>query len=138
MPHGTWQTTDGGDGAKSVTAIIGLGMAAALVYEAAKGAARTLGEIAVISVTAAVALIAGVGVTLLAVRLRGHRRARPEPPAVQLWHANPQAVPASPRQALPAPVVNVNIDAGLLAGLVNAARQQQAGRAIPAREEVES
>jgi hypothetical protein len=132
---GTWETTDGGDAAKAVTSVIGLGMVAALVYEAAKGAARTLGEIIVIVPVALTGLAVGVGATVLVMRLRRRRSARPAAPAVQLWHANPQAVPARPHNALPAPVVNVNIDAGLLAGLVSAAQQQMAR--MPARDEVE-
>ena len=137
MTRGTWQTTGDGDAAKAVTAVIGLGMVAALVYEAAKGAARTLGEITVIGVTAAVALVVGVGATMLVMRLRRRRSARPATPAMQLWHANPQAIPVQPRREIPAPVVNVNIDAGLLAGLMNAAQQAAPVIVAPAREEIQ-
>ena len=133
---GTWETTGGGDAAKAVTAVVGLGMVAALAYQAAKGAARTLGEIIVIGVTATVALVAGVGMTVLVMRLRRRRSARPATPAAQLWHANPQAVPVRPRRELP--VVNVNIDAGLLAGLMNAAQQPAVPVIVaPAREEIQ-
>jgi hypothetical protein len=134
---GTWETTGDGDAAKAVTAVVGLGMVAALVYEAAKGAARTLGEVTVIAATAAVALVVGVGATMLVMRLRRRRDARPAAPAVQLWHANPRAVPVRPRRELPAPVVNVNIDAGLLAGLMNGAQQPAPVIVTPAREEIQ-
>ena len=93
---GTWETTSGGDGAKMVTALVGLAAAAVIVHEALKSAARTLGDLLVIIPVAVVALVAGVGVTVLVVRLRGRRRARPAP-AVQLWQPNPLAAPSKPQ-----------------------------------------
>ena len=66
------------------------------------------------------------------VRLQGRRRARAvacdaKVTQPQLWHARPDAAPLPSRAAraiAATPVVNVNIDAGLLAGLIEAARQQ--------------
>ena len=137
LPHGTWTTTGSGDGSKAVAGVAVAAVIAALAYEAAKGAARMLGEILVIGGTAAVALAAGIGVTLLAVRLQGRRRARdavrPAVP-VQLWRANQSAVPVQSRRAIEAPaapVVNVNIDAGLLAALIEAARRQPVPVIVP-------
>jgi hypothetical protein len=139
---GTWQTTGGGgDAAGPVTAVVGLTLAGALAYEALQGAARALGEIAVVAVVAVVALTAGAGVTLLVMWLRGRRRAAIQPARQpRYWRVNPQAVPAQPVRALPpsAPVINVTIDPALLAGLMNAAHQQAAPVIItPAREEVQ-
>ena len=136
---GTWQTTSDGDAAKAVTAVVGIAMVAALAYGAMKGAARALGEVAVLGIVAAIALVVGVGVTLLAVRLRRRHRVRAASrPARQLWHANPQAVPAQPRSALPAQVININLDGALLAGLMNAAKQHAAPVIVtPTREEIE-
>jgi hypothetical protein len=80
-------------------------------------------------------------VTLLAVRLQGRRRAREtaSPPApVQLWRTNQAALPVQPPRVIEppaAPVVNVNIDAGLLAALMEAARLQAAPAVIPSRAE---
>lgn len=138
---GTWQSTGDSDTAKAVTAVVGIALVGALGYRAAKGAARAVGEIAVIGVVAVVALVAGAGVTLLVIRLRGRRKVRAAAqPAPQLWRAVPVAVPAQPRRALApqAPVININLDPALLAGLMNAAQQQAAPVIVtPAQEEIE-
>lgn len=141
MPHGTWTTTGGDGGGKALAAVAGIAVAGFLVAEAAKGAARMLGEAVIIGGTALVALAVGVGVTLLAVRLQGRRRARAviyDAKVVQpeLWRPNPSAIP--PREALgvgPAPQVVVNIDAGLLAALMNAAQRQPVPVIIPSETE---
>jgi hypothetical protein len=122
MTRGTWQTTDDSGGA---AAAIGAGVIVGiLAYGALKSAARTAGELLVIVPVAAGGLVLGAVLALLAVRARGRRRAAPPAP-VQLWHANPQAIPPQPRREIAAPQVVVNIDAGLLAGLM-AAQQQPA------------
>jgi hypothetical protein len=95
MTRGTWQTTgDGGDAAKAVTAVVGVALAGALAYGALKGAAHALGEVAVIGTVAAVALVAGAGVTLLAVRMRRRRGVQvAAQPVRQLWHVRADALP---------------------------------------------
>ncbi len=122
--QGSGQTV-GGDG----KALIAVGAAAGVclaAWEVAKSAARTAGDLLVVIPVALGGIAVGVAVTLLAVRLQGRRRARTSAQPAQLWRANPQAIPVQSRRELPAPVVNVNIDAGLLAGLMEAARQQPA------------
>ena len=142
MPlHGTWTATGGGGGGGALAGVGAVVVIGALAYEVAKGAARMLGEAVIIGGTALVALAVGVGVTLLAVRLRGRRRADAviydvKVTQPQLWQPNPHVVPARPQQALPAPApVVINIDAGLLAGLLREAQRQHAPVIIPSETE---
>jgi hypothetical protein len=130
MSSGTWTTTNGGAkvtvSASGVGALIAVGYALThphQVSEAASGAvtilAITFGSLIVLAATAVV------------LKLRRHSRtaepAGSRQPA-SLLRQNPNAIPVREALAIAPPVqpiVNVNIDAGLLAGLMEAARQQQ-------------
>ena len=139
MPHGTWQTTGGGDGAVKVIAVTaGIGALAYLGSRAASGAARMAGEYIVVGAAVLFGMAAGVVVAVAVVRVRGHRRAAPagRPEPAVMWRPNPRALPPREARAIaPAPVVNVNIDAGLLAGLMEAARRQPAPVIVQAETE---
>lgn len=146
--HGTFQfQTDGGGGKLAVAAVAGIGVY--LAYETLGGAAQAFGNVAAIVITSAVSLAAGAVIGYAAVRLRRRRRVRRvavyDAKAVQpagLWRqaAAPSYIPVSAQMgqrrgpgAIAPPVVNVHIDASLLAGLVDAARRQPE----PVRAEVE-
>jgi hypothetical protein len=126
--QGTGETVGDG-GIKKIGAaalVVGAGVVA---YKALGSAASTLGELVVIVPLTLGSLAVGAVVTYVV--LRAHRRRQPaavgRPAAAVLWQANPQASPLLSREAraiAPAPVVNVNIDAGLLAGLLRASQQQ--------------
>lgn len=131
--HGTWKTTGGGSsgGAAAVAVLL---VFIVLGSGAAAHAVRLAGDLLVIGLVTIVAVAVGVGVTIAVVRLQGHRRAgvmvydaKTVRPGIR-WQANPNALPLPEPRAIPAPVqpvVNVHIDAGLLAGLMEAARRQQ-------------
>lgn len=132
--QGSGHTAGGGAPAAAIGAGVIVGI---LAYGALKSAARMAGDLLVIVPVALGGVILGVVVTVvtvLAVRARGRRRAAP-PAQPQLWHANPQAVPVQPRREIAAPQVVVNIDAGLLAGLMAAAQQQAAPVIVHAERE---
>jgi len=75
MPEGTWQTTSGGGVAAVVIGVVAV--AGALAYVALRSMAVMLGDAAAIAVTAVIAVSLGAGVTLLAVRVRQRRKAKP-------------------------------------------------------------
>jgi hypothetical protein len=132
--QGSGHTTGGGGAAAGVVVAV---IAVAAFAEAGKGAARMAGEFAVVGVAAGLGLAAGALAVFAVMRLRGRRMTAPRQ-QVQLWHANPQAIPAPPRRAVEAPaqpVVNVNIDAGLLAGLLREAQRQQPPAIVQAETE---
>jgi hypothetical protein len=129
MSSGTWTTTGGGAkvtiSASGVGALIAVGYALThphQVSEAVSGVATILA----ITVGALAAIVAAVVV----LKLRRHSRttdpAESRRPA-SLLRQNPNAIPVREALAIAAPaqpVVNVNIDAGLLAGLMNAMQPQ--------------
>ena len=119
-------------------AAAGIGVAViamAAVAQAVKGAARTLGSAVVIAAALTAGIIIGAVAVIVVVRLQGRRGGAPPAP-VQLFHPNPQASPLPRREAraIAPPQVVVNIDAGLLAGLLREA-QQPTVRVIPASAE---
>ena len=130
--EGTFQgrTTGGGSGVKITTGGAAVLVGAAVVLTHRHEAAQAAGVAVAVIVVMLSAVLAAAVVTVLVLRVQGRRRnqgsdRRPSP---LLCHVSPQPVPAreAPRAvAAPVqPVVNINIDAGLLAGLMNAMQQQ--------------
>jgi hypothetical protein len=130
MSSGTWTTTNGGAkvtvSASGVGALIAVGYALTHPHQASE-AVSGVATILAITVGSLVAIVAAV----VALKLRRHSRtaepAGSRQPA-SLLRQNPNAIPVREALAIAPPVqpiVNVNIDAGLLAGLMEAARQQQ-------------
>lgn len=114
-------------------------VAGATVAAIAKDAAHTASELAVIAPAVGGTVLVGAIAAVVFVRSR-RPRGQDGQPAIT-WQANPYASPLPARQApaiAPAPQVVVNIDAGLLAGLMNAMQQQaEPVRAIPVQAEKE-
>jgi len=138
--EGTFQGhTAGGIRITAGGALLLIGAALVLTHrhQAAQDAGIAAGVIAVLLS----AVLSAAVVTVLVLRVQGRRRnqgsdRRPSP---LLCQVSPQSVPAreAPRAiAAPVqPIVNVNIDAGLLAGLMEAARQAPA-RVQPEQQEL--
>jgi hypothetical protein len=129
MSDGTWTTTNGGAkvtiSASGVGALFAAGYALTHPHQAGEAVS---GAVTILAITVG----ALVAVAALAVFLKLRRRGRtveaaePRQP-VSLLRANPNAIPVSEARAIAAPVqpaVTVNIDAGLLAGLMNAMQPQ--------------
>jgi hypothetical protein len=131
MSSGTWTTTNGGAkvtiSAGGVGALIVAGYVLTHPHQASEAAG---GMVTILAITfGALVVLAGLVVFL---KLRGRSRNTAGDrdgkalPAGIRWQANPNAIPAPERPAIAAaPIVNVNIGADLLAGLMEAARQQQ-------------
>jgi len=127
MPTGTFQGTFKVSGTGITVSAGGAAVllvgAYALTHQ--KQAAADLGGAAVTAaVVVGVVAVAAVVAVFLRLRARSRRRAAAPSPAPVFWKHNPRSIPAPPRREIAAPVVNVNIDASLLAGLMNAMQQQ--------------
>ena len=131
MSNGTWTTTNGGAkvtvSASGVGALIAVGYALSHPHQAGEAVS---GVVTILAVTLGSLAVIAVAVVVLKLR----RRSSTTEPAesrqpVSLLRANPRALPVSEARAITAPVqpvINVNIDAGLLAGLMNAMQPQPA------------
>jgi len=131
--QGTGHTV-GGNG-KALGGVAAAVVIGALVADSVKSAAVAIGDLLVIVPAVLGGIALGAIASVVFLRLRNGRRADAQPrQAAEFWKVNPQAIPAPPRREIAAPVVNVNIDASLLAGLM-AAMQQQPVRVIPEQSE---
>jgi hypothetical protein len=132
--NGTWKTTGGRGVTISAGGVLALAGAALVLSHPKQAESAVSGAAIAIAVTAGAVVLAVV--TVIVLRVRGHRRAALAGPQQQavFWKANPRAIPVQPRREIAAPAVTVNIDAGLLAGLMNA-MQPQPVRVIPEQSE---
>lgn len=122
--EGTGRTVSDG-GVRKIGAAALVAAAGVVAWKALGSAAGLLGDILAIVPVAAGSLLTGAVVTYVAVKIRRDRHAPDAAPAPALWHARPDALPPREARAIaPAPVVNVNFGADLLAGFVAAAQQQ--------------
>ena len=130
MSSGTWTSTSGGAkvsvSASGVGALFAVGYALTHPHQASEAVS---GVVTILAIT--VGSLVAVAALAVFLRLRGRSRtavpAESRQPA-SLLRQNPCALPVREARAIAAPVqpvINVNIDAGLLAGLMEAARQPQ-------------
>ena len=136
--QGTGHTTGGGS--QVAVGLAAAGVIAALAFGPARGAVSALGDVIVIGAAAVTVLALGVAAAVVIVRMRRRSASAECNQQSVFWKANPNAIPVQPRREIAAPVVTVNIDAGLLAGLMNA-MQPQPVRVVaeqPEQQEIQS
>lgn len=125
--HGTFEgSTSGGGAAISAGGVLVLIGAAVVIAHPHQAAQAMSGAVTAAAIVTGVFILAAAAFVVVKVRRRPAITVCDRPssrPGLQ-WQANPNAIPVQPRRELPAPVVNVNIDAGLLAGLMNAMQPQ--------------